>query len=201
MSPLVATAREMATQVIRGFQAHDDGRRADAVRAFAAVDAHQFQHLDAGDARLAAEAYVDALFEKDEVEFAYLRNGDIDAAGLAEADWGTVRNSFRVRAAVADIDPEYAVAATDAWKHHKTGGDYWTPIQRAQMYELRTALQDPSYPDKPRYGRGGFGPEPARYALAIELHDMRDPAYARQAVDVMVPYYTRILREHTHDDD
>ncbi|MFW6384450.1 MAG: hypothetical protein ACOCZC_03535 [Halodesulfurarchaeum sp.] len=198
---LQTTAREMAKQVIQGFQAHDDGRREDAIDAFAAVDVRQFRHLDEDDARLAAKAYVEALFEKDEVEFAYLKDGDIDAEGLAEADWSPVRKQFRLRAAVAGIDSEYAVASTEAWKYHKTGGDYWTPVQRAQMLELRCALQDPEYPHKPRWGQSGFGPEPARYALAIELHDMRDPAYVRQAVDVMVPYFTRILREHTHDHD
>lgn len=193
-------AKSLSQQIIRGFKAHDDGEYETAVEAFTAVDARQFPHLDAEDARLAATAYADALFEKDEVEFNYLRNGRIDADALDEADWGPVRRHFRIRAGIVGMDAEYALATTTAWRRHKTGGDYWTPIQRAQMLEIRAAIGDPGYPHKPKHGRSGFGPEPVRYALAIELHDMHDPAYAEQAVDVMIPYYEFILTHQTHDD-
>jgi hypothetical protein len=63
----------------------------------------------------------------------------------------------------------------------------------AQTHELRTALGDPSYPRKPSDGRSGHGPEAARYALAVELHDMRTPMCWRQAVSVMTPYFERVL--------
>lgn len=190
----------MAKQIIRGFQAHDAGSYERAVEAFTAVDSRQFRHLDDEDARLAATAYVDALFEKDEIEFSYLRDGRIDAEGLDAADWSPVRHHFRIRAGIVGMDADYAVATTTAWRRHKTGGDYWTPILRAQVHELRAALQDDAYPRKPKHGRSGYGPEPIRYALAIELHDMHEPAYAEQAVDVMTPYFERILSTHTHDD-
>lgn len=197
---LTETATFMAEQVIEGFIAHDTGHRDPAIDAFYEVDRRQFAHLDDEQALIAARAYVDALFAKDDLELQYLRNRDMDRPALDEADWGSVRDKFRVRAAAVGMDLEYAVATTDAWRKHKTGGDYWTPIQQAQVYELRAALQDPGYPRKPKYGSSGFGPEPARYALAIELHDMHEEEYAEQAVDVMVPYYELILKSHDHDD-
>lgn len=194
------TAEYMAEQVIEGFIAHDAGDRGGAIEAFYNVDALQFAHLNDEDARLAATCYVDALFEKDEVEFRHLRGGDIDAESLEMADWGPVRQRFRMRAGVVGMDAEYAIASTEAWKRHKTGGDYWTPIQRAQLIEFRAAIGDPEYPNKPKYGQSGFGPEAMRYALAIELHDMHDWDYVEQAVDVMTPYFDFILTNQRHDD-
>lgn len=193
-------ARTLSKHVIRGFQAHDAGDYERAVEAFAIVDRRQFRQLDDEDAEMAARAYVDALFEKDEVEFDHLADGGIDAAALDAADWSPVRRHFRIRAGIVGMDAEYAIATTEAWKRHKAGGDYWTPIMRAQMHELRAALRDPTYPHKPKHGQSGYGPEPVRYALAIELHDMHEAEYANQAIDVMTPYFERILATHTHDD-
>ncbi|MFC6988180.1 hypothetical protein ACFQJD_04640 [Haloplanus sp. GCM10025708] len=66
-------------------------------------------------------------------------------------------------------------------------------MMTAQMLEFRAALQNPAYPNKPRHGQGGFGPEPTRYALGNELHDTRQWEQARE---VMTPYFQRILDEH-----
>jgi len=189
-------AREMASALCRGFVAHDDGDRAEAIEAFSTVDRHQFAHLDEERAREASVAYVDALFAKDDVELEHLRNGDLDAESLDATDWGPVLRQFRIRAATAGIDPEYARASATAWRRHKTGGDYWTPMQRAQMLELRAALADPSYPGKPKYGQSGFGPEPVRYVAGVELHDMHSESHWEQAITVMTPYFERILRGH-----
>ncbi|MFB6310149.1 MAG: hypothetical protein ABEH64_03090 [Salinirussus sp.] len=190
------TATELAERLCQGFKAHDDRNREAAIEAFAAVDHRQFAHLDREAAEQAAIAYVDALWEKDTVEGTAAEDG-IDRDEVAAADWSPVREAFRRRARVAGIDERYARLSTRAWIKHKTGGDYWTPIRAAQMYELRAALQDPDYPHKPRYGQSGHGPEPARYALAVELHDMATDRHWRQAVDVMEPYFERILRERT----
>jgi len=189
-------ATHMAEQICTGFRAHDRGDRGEAIEAFWTVDSLQFAHLDRETARHAAVAYVDALWAKDEIERAHTAGGEIDGESLADADWEPVRSRFRERASVAGIDPKYADASTRGWRNHKTGNDYWTPIQRAQMYELRVATQDPEYPRKPRYGQSGFGPEPSRYALAVELHDMRSADYWEQAERTMVPYFERILRAH-----
>jgi hypothetical protein len=62
----------------------------------------------------------------------------------------------------------------------------------AQMLEVRAAIQDPTYPSKPRHGQGGFGAEPTRYALGNELHDTRRWEEARS---VMTPYFQYILDE------
>jgi len=190
-------AAYMAGQLGRGFVFHDQRQREAAVEAFAAVDTLQFAHLDEAAAREAAEAYVDALWTKDAVEDACRTGGDgrIDAASVAEADWSGVEAGFERRAEVAGIDPAYASLTTEAWINHKSGGDYWTPMMEAQMLELRTAMDDPTYPDKPRSGQSGFGPEPARYALGVELHDTRRFDEGREA---MIPYFERIL--HAHDD-
>jgi len=189
-------AAHMAEQICVGFRAHDRGDREEAIDAFWAVDALQFAHLDRETARHAAVAYVDALWAKDEIERAHTECGEIDRAALADADWEPVRSRFRERASIAGIDPKYADASTEAWRNHKTGSDYWTPIQRAQTYELRVAMQEPEYPHKPRYGQSGFGPEASRYALAVELHDMRSADHWEQAKRTMVPYFERVLRAH-----
>jgi hypothetical protein len=110
-----------------------------------------------------------------------------------------VRKKFRQRAAALGLDQEYAVLKTEAWRRHKTGGDYWSPFQEAQLMELRTALQNPEYPEKPKEGQSGLGPEAARYALAVELHDMHTPKHWRQAEQTMVPYFEKIVSSYDHE--
>ncbi len=189
-------AARMAAAVCRGFRAHDDGKREAAVEAFATVDTLQFAHLSEAESHEAAEAYVDALFRKNDVELAALRDGEMDRSAVAAADWSPVAAKFRERAAIVGMDPTYATASTEGWKQHKAGGDYWTPLQRAQMYELRAAMDDPTYPGKDRYGRSGFGPEPVRYVLGVELHDMHTEDHWAEAKRAMTPYYERILEAH-----
>jgi hypothetical protein len=183
----------MAEQLCEGFVHHDQRNRDAAVEAFTEVDRRQFAHLDEEAAREAAVSYVDALWAKDAVERRCMVDGQLDMEALEDADWSSVRVGFRARAEAAGIDPRYADQSTVAWLRHKVGGDYGTPIKRAQMYELRAALQDPNYPHKPRYGESGFGPEAARYELGVELHDMRR---WEEAVEAMVPYFAFILRAH-----
>jgi hypothetical protein len=192
-------AAALARAVCRGFRAHDRGDRQAAIDAFRTVDSAQFPRLSETEAREAATAYVNALFEKDNVELGHLASGAFDTGRLADADWSSVSTQFRVRASLVGMDPEYAADSTLGWKRHKVGGDYWTPLQRAQMYELRAALEDPSYPQKPKDGRSGFGPEPMRYVTAVELHDMHTEEHWRQAERVMTPYFERILRSHADE--
>ncbi|WP_251344263.1 hypothetical protein [Haloplanus halophilus] len=186
------SASVMADKLCDGFIHHDQREYEASVQAFTAVDMVQFDHLDDAEARLAAMGYVDALWAKDEVEESCRVNGRIDAEQLTEADWSPVREAFERRASIAGIDPRYAELTTEAWINHKTEGDYLTPTMRAQMLELRAALQQPTYPEKPRHGQYGFGPEPVQYALGIELHDMRRWEQAREA---MTPYFQYILDE------
>jgi len=193
---LVDVAREMAERICLGFRFHDRRERTRAVEAFAAVDRRQFDHLDRQTARAAASAYVDALWAKDEVEAECTVDGELDYELLAAADWGSVRKAFARRAALVGMDSRYAEASTLAWKRHKVGGDYGRPMQRAQVNELRAAMRDPDYPHKPHQGQSGFGPEAARYLLAVELHDMHTEDCWKQAKRTMIPYYERILRAH-----
>lgn len=194
---LRTTAERMATYMGLGFKYHDDRRRAEAVDAFAVTDRAQFQHVAPETARRAAEAYVDALWEKDAVERSCTVDGDIDAEALDEADWSPVRSAFARRARLVGMDERYAELSTVAWRRHKTGGDYWTPMKEAQVIELRAAMQREEYPQKPRYGQSGYGPDAVRYLLGVELHDTRE---WEQAHEVMVPYFERILRAHRSDD-
>jgi hypothetical protein len=190
------TAEYLAEQLCEGFVAHDERDRDRANDAFAEVDRGQFRHLDRTEARQAAVAYVDALWAKDRVEREHMVGGEIDRAALAEADWSPVASAFRRRAEIVGMDQRYATQSTVAWRNHKIGRDYWTPMRRAQMFELRAALQDPDYPEKPRYGQSGHGPEPARYALAVELHDMHTREHWKQAVETMQPYFETVLDAH-----
>jgi hypothetical protein len=194
--PAREVASEMAEQICLGFRWHDRREREKAIDAFAIVDRYQFAHLDPSTARAAAAAYVDALWAKDDVEASCTVDGELDYDALAEADWSPVEEAFAERAALAGMDPRYAPDSTIAWKRHKVGGDYAQPMQRAQMYELRAAMDDPEYPHKPHQGQSGYGPEAARYLLAVELHDMHTEEHWRQAMEIMIPYYERVLRAH-----
>lgn len=190
-------AETTARAACRGFRAHDRGNRQAAIEAFSTVDRNQFAHLSDTEAREASIAYVNALFEKNDVEIDHLENGGFDTERLTDADWSPVSTQFRVRASIVGMDPAYAEASTLGWKRHKIGGDYWTPLLRAQTHEIRAALQDPSYPNKPKDGRSGYGPEAMRYVTGVELHDMHTERNWQQAVRVMTPYFERIFREHT----
>lgn len=194
---LVGTARYMAGQLARLFQAHDGGHRTEALEACRTIDELQFPWLDPEEVDLAASAFVEALWAKDDVELGCMHDGRLDPERVRHADYSRVTRKLRKRAAVIEADPAYATEKTKAWRRHKAGGDYWTPFQQSQVYELRAALRDPDYPNKPRAGQSGPGPEPVRYVLAFELHDMHTDRHWQQGIDVMVPYFSRILREHS----
>lgn len=183
-------ATRLAMQMGMGFVHHDKRDREAASDAFAAVDEFQFRHVAPETARKASEAYVDALWEKDEVEAANTVDGEFDQEALDAADWSSVKDAFAKRASLVGINPDYAELSTVAWRRHKTGGDYWTPMKQAQMYELRAVLQDDDYPHKLRDGQSGCGPEPTRYVLGVELHDMRR---FEEGLEAMTPYFQRII--------
>lgn len=194
---ITETASYMAEQTCLGFIAHDDGRHGAAVDAFFQVDRRQFPHVDDETARRGATALADALWAKDAVE-AECRDdaGSLATADLRAADWSGVERRFRERADALDIDPAYAQTSTDFWRNHKVGGDYWSPALEAQTYEIRAAIRDDNYPQKPSDGRSGYGAEATRYLLGVELHDMHTDFHWRQATAVMTPYYEFLLREH-----
>lgn len=193
------TARYMANQTALLFKYHDKGLKEKALEACTKVDALQFKYLDEEHIELAASGLVNALWEKDQVEFRYFRDGDLDTEGLRNADYGNVVQELRKRALVTGASPKYADKKSLAWRRHKSGGDYWTPYMEAQVYELRAALQNNSYPEKTRYGKSGPGPEPMRYVLASELHDMNTNEYIEQGIEVLIPYYSRILEGNTNE--
>lgn len=194
---ITSTAQYMAEQLSKGFKAHDVGKYEEAIDAFYEVDTLQFRHLDDDDAFLAAKAFVDALWAKDEIEFQCLRDGEIQVEDIKDADYSPVRQRLRQRASIIGADPRYAEKKAEAWRRHKCGGDYWTPYGWSQVYELRAALDDPLYPEKPRAGLSGLGPEALRYVLANELHDMHTEESWEEGLEVLVPYYLKILRSHT----
>ena len=197
-SSLRSEAREMATALACVFKAHDRGNRERALEACRRVDERQFSDLDSEAVDLASEAFIDALWAKDEVEFRCLKNGEIDPDLIRAADYSEVATHLRKRAAVVGADQRYATKKLEAWRQHKAGGDYWSPYQRAQMYEFRAAIDDPEYPRKERGGRSGPGPEPMRYVLASELHDMNTERHWNQGIELLVPYFELIL-EQSHE--
>ncbi|WP_160135139.1 hypothetical protein [Halococcus salsus] len=188
-----STARYLSEQLAAGFQAHDRGSYSDAIEHFYMIDKYQFENLGDDKLRLAATAFVDALEAKDEVEFQCLQHGDIQQEAIMDADYSPVRNKLRQRASIIGADSNYAVKKAEAWRKHKAGGNYWTPFGWSQVHELRAALQNPDYPSKPRAGKSGLGPEPLRYVLAFELHDMHTKRHWQQGIEVMIPYYETIL--------
>lgn len=191
------TADYMAKQLCVGFRAHDEGRREATVNAFFEVDRRQFAYFDDPTTRKGATAYVDALWAKDAIEDEHTdSDGTLRTEALVTADWGEVDHCFRRRAEILGIDERYATKSTEAWRRHKVGGDYWTPMMAAQTYELRAALRTAVYPEKPSGGESGFGPEAARYALGVELHDMHTQAHWEQAATTMKPYFEKVLLAH-----
>lgn len=185
-------AARLAGRLCEGFRHHDRRERVASIEAFAAVDRHQFAHLDESRARDAAEAYVDALWEKDAVEDAHRVDGTLDRDRLATAEWDSVERPLARRASVVGMDAAYARLTATAWRRHKTGGDYWTPTLRAQGHEVRAAI-GPSGAEKAGDGIEGVGALPARYLVGVELHDMHSAAHWQEAVEVMTPYYAAIL--------
>jgi hypothetical protein len=181
-----------------GFVYHDKQHRELSIKAFAVADTFQFQHISEDTARKASEAYVDALWKKDRIETECTVDGEFDLSALDDADWSPVKDAFAQRASLVEMDPRYAELSTVAWRRHKVGGDYWTPMMEAQVYELRAAIQDSDYPYKPRGGQFGYGPEAAQYALGVELHDMRR---FEEIIEVMTPYFERIADGHETQND
>lgn len=190
------TGETLATALATMFQAHDRGDFGSAIELCEFIDTYQFPHLDEEAVAISARSFVGALRAKDRIEFAHLRGGDLDSRRLASADYSPVRTKLRTRASVIGADHRYADTKAEAWKRHKVGGDYWTPFMRSQLYELRAILRDPGYPNKPRAGRSGFGPEPVRYILAFELHDMKTPNHWSEGIQIMTPYFEKILTFH-----
>ncbi|MFC6973463.1 hypothetical protein ACFQL1_20015 [Halomicroarcula sp. GCM10025709] len=191
----------MAEHLAIVFRAHDNSNKEKAIEALQEIDKRQFPELSDDAVKLASEAFVNSLWEKDRIEFDHLKNGTIDRAGLRGADYSPAIQQLRQRATIIGADQRYAITKAEAWKQHKIGGDYWSPFQRSQVYELRAALDDPEYPDKPRAGQAGPGPEAMRYALAFELHDMHTERHWLQGVRVMTPYFTKILAHHEDGGD
>lgn len=189
-------ARFLAERICSGFQLHDRRQREESVEAFYAVDRNQFAHLDNESALVAAEAFVDALWAKDDIEKSHQVDGVVDPVAIADADYDSVYQPLARRAEVVGMDVEYAEKTTEAWKKHKTSEDYWTAFLQAQTAELRAALGKPNYPNKPKEGSSGYGPLATRYVLAVELHDLHTSETWEEAIRVMTPYYQAILLAH-----
>lgn len=184
----------VAKKLFEGYQCHDERDREGAIAAFTYVDDFQFDHLSTADARAAATALVDSLWAKDDVEGSSVRNGSVDCPDeLAQADWSAVDDALRRRARIVGMDETYATQTVRGWKRHKVGGDYAVPLLEAQQLEVKAALRDDAYPEKDRAGQSGFGELPARYLVAVELHDVRSELSRRRIVEVMTPYFETIL--------
>lgn len=187
-------AEKMAASLHRGYACHDAGDRSGAIDAFAFLDKHQFDHVADSTAHQAATTLVDALWAKDTIESEHVAGGQVtDPEGLIREDWQHVEDRLQERATLVDIDSRYARAMTIGWKRHKIGGDYTTPILQAKSAELQAALGAADYPEKRRAGQSGFGELPARYLVAVELHDSERGEGGSAVCEVMTPYYEFVL--------
>lgn len=189
-----ADATVAAERLCAGFLAHDERNRERALDSFAALDTAQFSHLDASEARAAAAAYVEALWEKDRSEWPYTDGRTIvDPDGLAGANWDRVSHPLERRAGIVGMDVAYATELTDAWRRHATGGDYREAMVRAQRREFDAAMGT----NREHYSFEGPGPgHPlARYILGIELDDEHTERHRTQAVAILGPYFAAIFEE------
>ncbi|MEM4780629.1 MAG: hypothetical protein QXG03_03570 [Halalkalicoccus sp.] len=185
-------AQLMAEQTCLGFIYHDRREYEAAVEAFYRVDRHQFAHLSDEEAYEAATALTDAFWAKDDVEQPYIDGAEVDPE-LDDADWSPVEDALSRCAEIVGIDAEYAPKTTEAWRNHKTGGDYWTPTMIAQSHEIAAAIGTAQ--EKPKYGRSGYGHLATRYLTGLELHDMHTERHWEEAAAVMTKYYGKIIAE------
>lgn len=190
---LCSRPRTVAIKLCEGYRRHDERDRSGAIEAFAFVDDAQFDHLTVEQAREAAVALVDALWEKDAVETTCFSDDGYEPDRLNSANWERVEAALRRRADVVGMNRRYATAMTTAWRRHKSDGDYTTPIIEAQHHEVTAALGDDTYPVKPSAGESGFGELPARYLVAVELHDEATGDADQRIIDVMTPYFEVLL--------
>lgn len=187
------TARELARNLCEGFVAHDKRDRDRALTAFIAVDRGQFPWLGEVEARRTAGAFVDALWEKDAIESPYTVERDLkDLDRLAAADWDRVYAPLKRRAEIIGMSTEYAAHTTEAWRQHKTGGDYWTPTLIAQNHEISAAIGE-RLPEGTGFGHSEHGHLAARYLVGVELHDMHSDQHWEQAIDLMTVYFAEML--------
>lgn len=184
-----------AKHLCRGFVLHDEGGYEQAVDAFAVADKIWFD-VDEETARRSAQAYVDALRAKDEIEEQVANQKQ-----LAYTDWSPVYDALRTRGVTLDINQTYAHFTKQAWKHHKTGDDYWAYILKAQQLVVQAAVGDDDYPHKDSDGLNGYGPEPTLYLVGVECHDCHDSERWEQAVRVMTEYFQQIIRLRGDDDE
>jgi len=183
-------AQVAAKAICKGMQEHDRGKYRDAIKSFTVADQIWFG-VDEQTARKAATAYVDALRLKDEIE----KHNEL--IGLGE--WDQVERAFRRRANALGIDRGYAVLTTEAWKAHKLEEDYWTPMLLAQQLVVQAATGNEDYPPKDSDAQHGFGPEPTRYLLGVELHHLHEKDRWAEAVENMTTYFERILELRNDD--
>ena len=83
--------------------------------------------------------------------------------------------------------------------NHVVGLQAFMLIVQQGVPQLQVALQDQTYPAKPKEGQSGPGPEALRYALAVELHDMHTARHWEQAEEAMVPYFERVVSHHYNE--
>ena len=186
-------AEHMAEQMCIAFMYHDRREWGMGVRALYQTERLQFPFLSTHDAYEVARLYMKALWEKDVVEAEHIDGLDVDVEGLRNADWSPVVEPLVRRAELVGADPLYGVKTAAGWCEHKVGGDYWTPMMQAQHAEIRAAVGDPEYPEKPKYGQAGFGHLPAVYIAGVDCHDFHTESHWRRAVDLMTLYFQEIL--------
>lgn len=182
------TAERAAEAMVNGFIFHDRGDYEQSIEAFTIADKIHFG-VDEETARGAAEGYVNALKAKDELEDYVDTMSDLDSVS-----WFSVFKPLRKRANALGINTQYAHLTTEAWKQHKIGGDYWTPVLEAQQYVVQAAIDDPEYPHKQSDGRNGYGPEPALYLVSVECHDLHTESRVELGKRIMTEYYKQIIR-------
>lgn len=186
-TPTRSDAERAAEELYQGFLAHDERDQRRAHACFSAVDECQFPHLNASDVRRAADAYVEALWEKDRAELpSQLTDSDVD-----HVRWERVETSLRRRADIVGMDEQYATNTAKAWKQHALGGKYRTPLMIAKLHEIHAMIGM----DGPEtsLGESGLGYLVSRYLVGIEVHSRHDDP-KRQQVAVMTPYFESIGR-------
>lgn len=187
--PIGSNAKRTAEELHRGFLAHDERDRGRACESFSAVDERQFTHLDADDARRAADAYVEALWEKDRAELSSRLTG---SDGLDRARWGRVEKSLKRRAKILGMDEQYATKTTEAWKRHALGGEYRTPMMTAKLHEIH-AMIGMDGPEASLY-ESDLSHIVSRYLVGVEIHSRYDDSGGTQVAAIMTPYFEAIGR-------
>ena len=183
-----STAARLARDVLRAYQAHDEGDLASAAASLARVYAALFRDVSADECERAARAYFSALAIKDRIDEEPERT-----RRLTDPRWGAVYERFLETAEALRLDPRWAYHHHQGFQKHKGELNYWDDLVAAERLFVARVAGDDRWARKRSDGRNGPGPLPFLYMASAECHDLHSREAAELSLAVMTLYFAAIL--------